>query len=566
MSKTVGELLTSTLADLGVTQVFGLVGDALNPFTDAIRREDRLQWIGVRHEEGAALAATGQAKLTGRLGVCAGTTGPGATHLLAGLYEAAHDHAPVLAISGDVPTAKGGIDYLQWADHVQTFRDACVYAASITSPDAAAGQIHEAIATAHARRGVALLNIPQDIFAARTSNRLLSLSTLRPPPEIAPAAADLDAAAAILDAAASVTLFVGHGGRPAKAEILALSDRLNAPIVHTYRALDLFDFDEPRVVGGLGLIGSKAGYDAVHACDALVMIGSDYPYSEFLPRKAQVIQIDERGFVIGRRLPVTQPIVGSTRPAVAGLLQRVSPKPDSGFLAGTQKTWAGWRNMLSEKAAPDRSEDRIHPQALARAVSDLAAADAVYCVDTGEVTLWTANWLRPKGGQRVTGSFNNAAVGVAVGLANGVQAMDRSRQVIAMCGDGGFAMLMQEFFTAVQHDLPIKCFVFNNGGWGLVHLEMEEAGLPAFEGVKFRNPDFAMFAQACGGTGFRVTRPGDLHDTVACALAAAGPVVVDVIVDPDELPAMPHIDLSQVWRFGLGKVRELLPGAVDRAG
>jgi pyruvate dehydrogenase (quinone) len=558
MSKTVGELLTSTLVELDATQVFGVVGDALNAFTDAIRRDGRVTWIGVRHEEGAALAATGQAKLTGKLGVCAGTTGPGATHLLAGLYEAAHDHAPVLAISGDVPTAKGGIDYLQWADHVQTFRDSCVYAATVTSPDAAAAQIHEAIATAYARRGVALLNVPQDVFAAKTSKAALSLATLRPPPEIVPAGADLDAAARIIDAARSVALFVGYGAHSAKAEILALSDKLNAPIIHTYRALDLFAFDDPRVIGGLGLIGSKAGYDAAHSCDVLVMIGSDYPYGEFLPEKAKVVQIDERGFVIGRRLAVDQPVVGSSRPAVAGLLERVSPKSDNDFLIKSQEAWAGWRDMLDEKAAVTRSKDRIHPQALARTVSGLAASDAVFCVDTGEVTLWTANWLRPRAGQQITGSFNNAAVGVALGMANGIQALDRNRQVIAMCGDGGFAMLMQEFFTAAQHDLPIKCFVFNNGGWGLVHLEMEEAGLPVFDGARFKNPDFAMFAQACGGTGFRVTKPEDLHDVVARALATPGPVVVDVIVDPTELPTMPHIDTAQVWKFGIGKVRELL--------
>ena len=216
--------------------------------------------------------------------------------------------------------------------------------------------------------------------------------------------------------------------------------------------------------------------------------------------------------------------------------------------------------MLDEKAALTRSKDRIHPQALARAVSDLAGPDAVFCVDTGEVTLWTANWLRPRERQRVTGSFNNAAVGVALGMANGVQALDRNRQVIAMCGDGGFAMLMQEFFTAAQHDLPIKCVVFNNGGWGLVHLEMEEAGLPVFEGAKFKNPDFALFAQACGGTGFRVTRPEELTGTLARALATPGPVVVDVLVDPNELPAMPHIEPAKVWKFGIGKAREFLGG------
>jgi pyruvate dehydrogenase (quinone) len=433
-----------------------------------------------------------------------------------------------------------------------------VYAATVTSPDAAAAQIHEAIATAYARRGVALLNVPQDVFAAKTSKAALSLATLRPPPEIVPAGADLDAAARIIDAARSVALFVGYGAHSAKAEILALSDKLNAPIIHTYRALDLFAFDDPRVIGGLGLIGSKAGYDAAHSCDVLVMIGSDYPYGEFLPQQAKVIQIDERGFVIGRRLPVDQPVVGSSRPAVAALLERVSPKSDGEFLIKSQKAWAGWRDMLDEKAAVTRSRDRIHPQALARTVSDLAASDAVFCVDTGEVTLWTANWLRPRGGQQITGSYNNAAVGVALGMANGIQALDRNRQVVAMCGDGGFAMLMQEFFTAAQHDLPIKCFVFNNGGWGLVHLEMEEAGLPVFDGAKFKNPDFALFAQACGGTGFRVTKPEDLHDVVARALATPGPVVVDVIVDPTELPAMPHIDPTQVWKFGIGRVRELL--------
>lgn len=559
MSQTVGELLVATLADIGATQVFGVVGDALNPFTDALRREKRMSWLGVRHEEGAALAATGQAKLTGRLGVCAGTTGPGANHLLAGLYEARHDHAPVLAIAGDVPTSMDGIDYLQAADHVSTFRDACVYATSVTSPDAASAQIHEAISAAYALRGVALLNIPQNVFGAKTSKQALSPATLRQPPEIAPAQADIDAAAALIDQAKSVVLFVGYGAHQAKTEVLALAQKIKAPIVHTYRALDLFPFENPQVIGGLGLIGSKAGYDAVHACDVLVMIGSDYPYSEFLPQKAKVIQIDERGFAIGRRLPVTQPIVGSSRPSVAALIAGVAAKSDDSFLRKMQKEWAGWQDMLAEKADPKRSKGHIHPQALARTVSDLASDNAVFCVDTGLVTLWTANWLRPRGTQQITGSFNNAAVGTALGMSNGIQSLDKTRQVIAMCGDGGFAMLMQEFMTAAQHSLPIKVFVFNNAGWGLVHLEMEEAGLPVFtEGATFKNPDFAMFAQSCGGTGFRITQPDQLRDTVARALATPGPVVVDVAVDPNELPAMPHIGIDQVWKFGIGKVRELI--------
>ena len=559
MSKTVGELLTGTLGDIGATQVFGIVGDALNAFTDAIRRDERLHWFGVRHEEGAALAAAGQAKLTGRLGVCAGTTGPGANHLLAGLYEARHDHAPVLAISGEVPTSMGGIDYLQAADHVQTFRDACVYSASIVSADAAPAQIHEAISAAYGLRGVALLNIPQDIFAAKTSRSVASLATLRPRPEVAPSLADIGAAAEMINAARTVTLFVGHGASDARDQVLALARRLKAPIVHTYRALDQFDFDEAQVVGGLGLIGSKAGHDAVHRCSLLLMIGSDYPYTEFLPQKTRVVQIDERADAIGRRLPVAQAIVGSSRPAVQALLECVQPKTDAAFLEMTQREWLHWRQMLDKKADTRRSKDRIHPQALARAVSDLARDDAAFVVDTGEVTLWTANWLRPRGRQQITGSYNNAAVGTALGMANGVQALDPRRQVIVMCGDGGFAMLMQEFATAVQHGLPIKVFIFNNAGWGLVHLEMEEAALPAFKkGTGMRNPDFAMVARACGGRGYTVTKPEMLKDTIAQALTADGPVVVDVAVDPSEIPAMPHVELDKVWKFGIGKAREAL--------
>jgi pyruvate dehydrogenase (quinone) len=558
MSQTVGELLTEVLADLGIAQVFGVVGDALNPFTDAIRRDKRLSWVGVRHEEGAALAATGQAKLTGRLGVCAGTTGPGATHLLAGLYEAARDHAPVLAIAGDVPTTLAGIDYLQAADHVQSFRDACVYAASVASPEAAAGQIHEALAAAYGSRGVALLNIPQDVFGAKTSKPLQSAATIRQRPDFAPPDGDLDAAASLINGAKSVVLFVGNGGRSAKAEISLLAKKLNAPIVHTYRALDVFAFDDDQVIGGLGLIGSRAGYDAIHGCDVMLMIGSDYPYTEFLPQKAQVVQIDERANVIGRRVPVAQSVFGSSVPSVAGLLQRVQAKSSDSFLRSAQKDWASWKEMLDAKADVSRSKDRIHPQALARTVSDLAADDAVFCVDTGEVTLWTANWLRPTGRQRITGSFNNAAVGVALGMANGIQALDPQRQTIVMCGDGGFAMLMQEFFTSVQHGLPLKVFIFNNGGWGLVHLEMEEAGLPVFsKGATFKNPDFAMYAQACGARGFRVTQPLELRAAVAEALATPGPVIVDVVVDPTEIPAMPHVKLSEAVRFGIGKIREL---------
>lgn len=556
MAATVADLLVETLAEIGVRQIFGIVGDALNPFTDAIRRQDRIEWVGVRHEEGAALAAAGQAKLTGRLGVCCGTTGPGGNHLVAGLYEARKDHAPVLAISGDVPLAKRGSDYLQEDDPNLLFRDVAVYTQLVSAPEQAPAVFHQAIASAYAGRGVAHVNIPPDVFGGKASGKVPSLATLRPRPEVAPAPADIDAAAHRIAKAETVAVFCGAGCRGAETGLVALSDRLKAPLLHTYRAKELLPYGDPRWIGGVGLVGGKPGVDAVVEAELLLMLGTDYPYSEFLPKHGNVIQIDERAAVLGRRAPVALGIVGSVRPALAMLLERLEPKTDDGFLAEAGEAKAEWEAMLAAKADPARSADIIHPQAVARLLSDGAADDAIFVIDTGEVTLWAANWIRQSGRQRITGSFNNAAVGTGMGIANGAQALDRERQVILHVGDGGFVMLLGEFMTAVEHRLPVKVAVYDNGGWGLVHLEMEGAGLPATRGAALVNPDFAAFARSCGARGFTARTPAELRPAVAEFLAAEGPAVLHAIVDPNELPTMPHIDPAQIWRFGLAKLKE----------
>jgi pyruvate dehydrogenase (quinone)/pyruvate oxidase len=558
MAANVAELLVDTLAEIGVRQVFGVVGDALNPFTDAIRRQDRVEWIGVRHEEGAALAAAGQAKLTGRLGVCCGTTGPGGTHLVAGLYEARKDHAPVLAISGEVPLAKRGSDYLQENTPNLLFRDVAVYTQMVGAGEQAPIVFHQAIAAAYGERGVAHVNIPPEVFGQSVAGAVPSLPTLRPRPEIAPDPADVDAAAVLIGGAASIALLCGAGCRGAEPELIALAERLRAPLVHSYRAKELLAYDDPHWVGGIGLVGGRPGVDAVAKADLLLMLGTDYPYSEFLPRHGNVIQVDERPIALGRRAPVALGIVGSVRPALRMLLDRLPQRRDDGFVAQVATARAEWDRMLAEKADPARSPDRIHPQAVARLVSDRAADDAIFVVDTGEVTLWAANWLRQNGRQRITGSFNNAAVGTGMGIANGVQALDRNRQVVLQIGDGGFAMLLGEFMTAVDHALPVKVVVYDNGGWGLVHLEMEGAGLPAMAGAGFANPDFAAFALSCGAKGFTARDPALLADAVAALLAEPGPAVLRVFVDPDELPAMPHVDVGQALRFGIAKLREKL--------
>ncbi|QYE36682.1 pyruvate dehydrogenase [Polymorphobacter sp. PAMC 29334] len=558
MMTTVAELLVETLAEIGVRQVFGVVGDALNPFTDAIRRQKVIEWIGVRHEEGAALAAAGQAKLTGRLGVCCGTTGPGGNHLVAGLYEARKDHAPVLAISGGVPTELRGTDYLQEDTPDLLFRDVAVYTQTLASASQAPAVFHQAIAEAYGQRGVAHISIPPDVFGARAHGKVPSMATLRPRPDVAPVPSDIVALHSLIGAAKTVTLLCGNGAHGAALELDALSRRLHAPLVHTYRALDLLPFDHPNWIGGLGLIGGRAGTDAVMDADLLLMLGTDYPYVEYLPKHGHVVQIDERAFALGRRTPVELGIVGSVRPAISMLLEDLPQRADTGFLDEANKARRSWATMLDEKADPARSSDLIHPQAVARLASDMADDDAVFVTDTGEVTLWAGNWMRPRGLQQITGSFNNAAVGTGLGIANGVQLLDRDRQVILHAGDGGFTMLLGEFMTTVEHGLAVKVIVYDNGGWGLVHFEQEGAGNPATKGANFPNIDFAAFARACGVKGFTARDPAMLAATMREFLATPGPAILHAVINPDEIPAMPHIKLDQAFKFGIAKVREKL--------
>jgi thiamine pyrophosphate-dependent acetolactate synthase large subunit-like protein len=556
MSETVADVLVGTLEQIGVKQIFALIGDSLNPLAHAVRRST-IEWIGVRHEEGAALAAAGQAKLTGRLAVCAGTTGPGSTHLVAGLYEASRDHAPVLALSGDMPRQFQGTDFIQTTKPDLLFRDVALYTETISSPAQAPAVIHQAIAAAYAGRGVAHLTLPQDVIGAKAAGAVSSVSTLKPRPEIAAPESDLLEIARLIDQAGSVAIMCGAGCHGAAELLRELSDRLKAPLVHSVKGKDIMPYDDPRWMGGLGMIGTKAAYDAVMRCDLLLMVGTDYPYAEFLPRRPVAVQIDDRAEVLGRRAPTIFGALGSARPSLKRLLDKVAAKTGAAFFDEVTGARRKWDDMLDRQADPARSKDRIHPQAVARAVGDLAARDAVFVFDTGLNTLWSANWIRQSGSQRIIGSFNNAAVGTALGQANGIQAANRARQVIALCGDGGFNMLMCEFLTAVHHKLPVKVVIYNNSAFGLIHLEAESIGLPPFEqGIRFPNPDFASLAEACGGRGFKVYKPGDLRSTLTKALACDGPAIVDAVVVADELPNLPHAELGRIGRVAQAKIRE----------
>src|SRR6202035_925165 len=449
--------------------------------------------------------------------------------------------APVLALSGDMPRKMHGTDFIQTTEPDLLFRDVSLYTETISTPAQAPAVIHQAIAAAYAGRGVAHLTLPQDVIGANAEGDVASVATLKPRREIPPRDEDIAEIARRIDQAGSVVIMCGAGCHGAGDELRALSDRLKAPLIHSVKGKDIMPYDDPHWIGGIGMIGTKPAYRAVMDCGLLLMVGTDYPYPEFLPKKGIVVQIDERQEVLGRRAPTALGIVGSARPSLKSLLDRVAAKDDKRFWDKVTRERREWDQKLDQQADPARSDDRIHPQAVARMVRDLDQRDAIFVLDTGLNTLWSANWIRQSGSQRIIGSFNNAAVGTALAQANGIQALDRSRQVVALCGDGGFIMLMCEFLTAVHHKLPVKAIVYNNSSFGLIPLEAEAAGIPAYrQAIEFPNPDFSALAAACGGHGFRADKPGELRSKIAEALQADGPAIVDCVVAANEMPNFPH--------------------------
>jgi pyruvate dehydrogenase (quinone) len=568
---TVAELLIDSLADHGVRTVWGVVGDALNPVTDAIRREERIEWIGVRHEEAGAFAASAQAQLTDRLGVCMGTVGPGAVHLLNGLYDAAKSHAPVLAICGQVPREEIGSDYFQEVDNDAVFRDVAVFNATVMSVEQVPALIEQAVNAALEERGVAVLSIPGDVGGLDLPKHTSPPRFVTARPEPAPGAEELRKVAAVLDAADTVTLLVGQGARHARDEVLALADRLAAPMVLTLKAKEGFEDDNDHEIGQSGLIGNHATAVAFDGCDVLFMIGTDFPYREFLPKGKTVIQLDLRARHIGRRTAVDHALVGDSKVALQALLPVLQQKTDGAHLEKARGEYLAWRERQQSLTDPsydekpkgllrkkvDNPEGRIRPELLAASIDRHADADAVFTTDTGMSTVWLSRFVRMTGGRRLVGSYNLGSMANAMPQALGAAALDRSRQVVAFCGDGGISMLMGDLITAVSYNLPVKLVVFDNGRLGMVKLEMEQVGLPEY-GTRLDNPDFAKVAEAIGMTGIRVTDPAEVDDAVRSALGRPGPVLLDVLTNPDEVAIPPKPTLTQGWGFAIAKSREFL--------
>jgi thiamine pyrophosphate-dependent acetolactate synthase large subunit-like protein len=551
----VSDLTLQILQQFGVSHLFGIPGDAINDVTEAIRHNEAIRFVQVRHEETGAFAASAQAKLTGQLSVCLGTAGPGAVHLLNGLYDAKMDHAPVLAITGHVDTKYIGTDYHQEIDLYSLFSDVAVFNQIVTSESQLPHILVQACQKAIAYRSVAHVSLPVDIASRRVPGDAAAVPVTTQFGRPVPCEQDLAAAAAILSGAQRIAILAGIGCADARHELVSFADKLGAPIIRTLRAKEVLPDGHPLCAGGLGQLGTEPAVDAVDNCDALVLVGTDFPYHDYYPDGGPAIQIDIEPGRIGKRYPVEVGLHGDAGLTLRLLEERLKRKPERGFLETIQKRMQIW--LEDQKQVEESDDVPIHPQRVARTVGELAGDDAIFVCDTGAVTVWGARHLRLRDGQRYTLSSALASMAFALPGAIGAQLAYPDRQVIALCGDGGFAMLMADFVTAVKYHLPITAVIFNNAKLGLIQMEQEAEGMPDYA-TDLSNPDFVAFAEACGGVGYRVSEPASLAPVLAEALSLDRPVIVDVAVDPDELTLPPKIKSAQAVNYGIAKVKEIL--------
>jgi pyruvate dehydrogenase (quinone) len=563
---TVADQFAETLAAAGVKRIYGIVGDSLNGLTDAIRGQGKIEWIHVRHEEVAAFAAGAEAHLTGDLAVCAGSCGPGNLHLINGLFDCHRSRVPVLAIAAHIPSAEVGSGYFQ-ETHPQTlFQECSHYCESILGANQMPRVLETAIREAVGKRGVSVVVISGDVAlqAASAAPPPKVEGLLPKPPVVTPSSDELDRLAALLNDSDRVTILCGSGCQGAHDELISLGERLKAPMVHAMRGKEHVEWDNPYDVGMTGLIGFSSGYYAIRECDALLMLGTDFPYRQFYPEggAAVIAQVDLRPGNIGRRVPVDLGIVGDVRATLTALLPLLKQKRDDTHLAHARRHYAEARKELDELAVGKPGKRLIHPQQIAKALSDQASDDAVFTCDVGLPTVWAARYLAMNGRRRLVGSFWHGSMANAMAQGIGAQAAYPKRQVISLSGDGGFSMLMGDFLTLAQYGLPLKVCVFNNGALGFIELEQKSTGFLDF-GTEFKNPNFAAMAEAVGIKGIRLEDPGEVNDGIAAALAHDGPVLIDAVVNRAELAMPPSITVEMAKGFSLFMLKAVLSGRVD---
>ncbi|MGW4909077.1 ubiquinone-dependent pyruvate dehydrogenase [Streptomyces sp. NPDC004270] len=559
---TIADLIVDGLRNAGVSRIHGLPGDSLNGLTDALRRDPSVAWEHYRHEEAAAFAAAGEAAVTGSLAVCAGSCGPGNLHLVNGLFEAHRSRVPVLAIAAHIPGAEIGTGYFQETHPQELFRECSDFCELASTPEQFPYLLDIALRTAVERSGVSVLVVPGDVLQHRLDHPRRA-ATVRPTtPVVRPADAEIEQAAALLNRAERITVLAGAGCAGAHDQLVRLAAALRAPVVHTLRGKEHVEYDNPYDVGMTGLLGFTSGYRAMEQCDTLLMLGTDFPYRQFLPEHATVVQVDVRGEQIGRRTRVDLALVGTVRDTAEALLPKLAPRTDSRHLDAMRDHYGNARTHLDRLAVDDRNRTPIHPQYLTRIVDELASDDAVFIPDVGSPVIWAARYLTMNGRRRLIGSFTHGSMANALPQAIGAQAAHPDRQVIALSGDGGLAMMLGDLITLKQQRHPVKIVVFNNGALGFVELEMKAEGMVNF-GTDLDNPNFADVAESLGIHGTRVERPADLADALRTAFAHPGPALVEVMTARQELSVPPTITFDQARGFALYAARTVLSGRGD---
>lgn len=560
----VAEQFVDILVRAGVNRLYGVVGDSLNPVVDAIRRNSAIDWIHVRHEETAAFAAGAEAQITGKLAACAGSCGPGNLHLINGLYDAHRSMAPVLALASHIPSSEIGLGFFQETHPDQLFRECSHYSEMISNPKQMPRLLQSAIQHAVGQSGVSVVTLPGDVASEPAPDKAVETALVTSRPTVRPGDTEIDKLVALIDAADKVTLFCGSGTAGAHAEVMEFAEKIKSPVGHALRGKEWIQYDNPYDVGMSGLLGYGAAYEATNECDLLILLGTDFPYNAFLPTDVKIAQVDVRPERLGRRSKLDLAVWGDVRETLRCLIPRVKPKENRRFLDKMLKKHAdALEGVIKAYTRKVEKHVPIHPEYVASVLDELAAENAVFTVDTGMCNVWAARYISPNGRRRVIGSFSHGSMANALPMAIGAQFTDRNRQVVSMSGDGGFAMLMGDFLTLVQYDLPVKVVLFNNSSLSMVELEMLVAGLPSY-GTTNKNPDFAAVARACGAYGVRVEKPKQLAGALKDAFRHKGPALVDIVTDPNALSIPPKISAEMVTGFALSASKMVLDGGVGR--
>jgi pyruvate dehydrogenase (quinone) len=562
MSRKVAELIVDVLAEAGVKRIYGVVGDSLNGITDSMRIKKNIAWVHVRHEEAGAFAAGAEAHLTGKLAVCAGSCGPGNMHLINGLYDCQRNNVPVLAIAAHIPSREIGSGYFQETDPKHIFAQCSHYCELVSEPEQMPRILETAIQTAISKRGVSVIVIPGDI-ALKDAVVGPRVKFHDPKSTVCPSDQELNKLADLLNRSEKITILGGAGCAEAHAELIQVAGKLQAPIVHAYRGKEYIEYDNPFDVGMTGLLGFSSGYFAMMNCEVLLMIGTDFPYRDFYPKDAAIVQIDIRGEHLGRRSKLEFGLIGDTKTTLKALLPKLEQNKFQEHLSKSVEHYRKTRKDLDELAiGSDSNKPPVHPQHVARVIDKLATEDAVFTCDVGTPVIWTARYLKMNGKRRIIGSFNHGSMANAMPQAIGAQAAYPGRQVISLSGDGGFSMLMGDVITLAHQKLPVKVIIFKNTSLAFVELEQKAGGFLEFA-TDLGSPDFAKIADGSGLLGLTVTTPAQVEPMIAQALKHDCPALVEVHVARQELAIPPSITLEQAKGFSLFMLKAVLSGRAD---